>query len=1298
MAKRIISLFLAIIVLILNGEIFVTAYAENAEDDLELKSITVIYNKSTKKINVLEDKEHNYYMNTSDISAFSHFNYSSEKSTFYYDVQDPNSFCPKEVLVHKEAKSIWVKNHWLYCKSIKTERPFTHIIEQNGVTFLPIDVIFPCLDTSIDVVEGKLIIEPAESTVAESLCNIDVDLGTNDLEKYSCNLCDFTENKKIVYLSTLYEDLTNVRVSRLPVLKKMIPNVKIDHFENAFTSYLLDDSAYLEAVESSESAIKQISRNTIDIYEILQDNIDGAKVVYKELPKEVAKRIVEAKRKDIDWLKDTTLDDGFEKIGDKLDIASFGIDAASASIATYNAHEYAVADNISMLSAVYDLENKTYKYDIFMKEEDIEALAAQSCYKLASEELLTAISDSIKKEIVKYGVGQLTDMALKEILNKSWIDGERLLLSKIFPEFTTTTSIMEKLPYHYLISNTALQEFKYRRYNAYQERNVAEHYGHESRTEEHITKARQSLILYLTASKHCYKSIKEVYEANHQKFALCDRKIAEIDDLLIKLYLAGFSVRYDSLESLKKEVDENSKKLDNLKTAEPVDWLNLSAMVFAKDYQIPDAGPFLALYESPSGDSKQIVNIPKGSEVTIISVPDNYQDGDWNHQMVKVDFNGQEGYVHTNYLFCNPLFDMSIYTKEQVLDIGKLLFQEYDNLANMFAFSAGFIDVQSTNESFDWYEKLQPAGLTIQRLKDDFYKYFSKDTVGFFRGASFEDLYTEKDGYLWRLAAWGDEIWRDHFEVKSVESISDNEVIFNVEEILIPDFYEHYNTETFSYKFRLVNEDGKWMLTVPEDRYKVYDPNSNTQTGQTYEDIYGSLVFDGVNNQKGLYGHEDYVDQPTGYRIQKYFLGDINNDGIKELILEVTLSGTDETFRECYTYEKGGVKWLGTYDDIYVAEDCYIPSDGNGLVVVSLADDEMEMFKGYSYRYWRPWDIVQKGNRIPYVSDFPKIGYYLTDYDNPTTIPDNIRSKLGIKLSAYSPANRSPLKESFNASLEQLASNNTVSDKYTAVQGIVNTEKSDLMLRRLPNTYDKTNIIAQIPKGTKITLLLPFKSYFAQDDGDQTYWYYADYNGKTGFVSAKYIKETTDRVGMTDEQITSVAKLLYLSAMNAESWSYSNCFDYSMENDIGCPDSYPHSNEFRYYPISGIKTTADWYAQIHKQFSDVYDGSRAFNYGGLEALIRSNDSYPPYYWNNNGQWYLLDAIFRKGDIPLDIAYSEPFKVVHLTKQKESGNEVFFNGYLDYSQGDSAWVYDGSIDKIDNFSICFEDGRWKVGLF
>ncbi|MBQ8922483.1 MAG: hypothetical protein IJ060_13405 [Oscillospiraceae bacterium] len=104
---------------------------------------------------------------------------------------------------------------------------------------------------------------------------------------------------------------------------------------------------------------------------------------------------------------------------------------------------------------------------------------------------------------------------------------------------------------------------------------------------------------------------------------------------------------------------------------------------------------------------------------------------------------------------------------------------------------------------------------------------------------------------------------------------------------------------------------------------------------QTYEDIYGEYIYDYTNDNQRLYGDEDYVSPPTGYTIEKYFLEDINQDGVKELILEVKIGGSDESFRECFTYEDGSVQWVGSYDDIYVLEDCFLSADKKGLVIVS---------------------------------------------------------------------------------------------------------------------------------------------------------------------------------------------------------------------------------------------------------------------------------------------------------------------------------------------------------------------------
>lgn len=265
---------------------------------------------------------------------------------------------------------------------------------------------------------------------------------------------------------------------------------------------------------------------------------------------------------------------------------------------------------------------------------------------------------------------------------------------------------------------------------------------------------------------------------------------------------------------------------------------------------------------------------------------------------------------------------------------------------------------------------------------------------------------------------------------------------------------------------------------------------------------------------------------------------------------------------------------------------------------------------------------------------------------------------------------------------------------YYATKGVVATKKDDLMLRRLPDTYDKTNVIKKLPKGTVLTLLLPFQSYV---DYDRVNWYYVDYNGQSGFVSADYIQQLEGKVEISDSQVTSIAKLMYFNAMRAESWSYSNCFDYSLDDTIDCPSNYSYYESTRFYHIHGLHTKEDWISKIHYYFSSKYDSMRN-NSMGIDSLTMSYDSSAPLYLNYNNEWYLNDVIFRKGDLRLDATASELFKIINLNMQKKEGTEIFFSGNLNYYNAPAECNYTNDIYPIDSFSICFEDGRWKVGYY
>lgn len=70
--------------------------------------------------------------------------------------------------------------------------------------------------------------------------------------------------------------------------------------------------------------------------------------------------------------------------------------------------------------------------------------------------------------------------------------------------------------------------------------------------------------------------------------------------------------------------------------------------------------------------------------------------------------------------------------------------------------------------------------------------------------------------------------------------------------------------------------------------------------------------------------------------------------------------------------------------------------------------------------------------------------------------------------------------------------NSSDSTDYLNKTAIVSTRKSDLMLRSEPSA--KASVVASMPKGSKVTILL--------EEGD---WSYVEYQGKTGWCASKYL-------------------------------------------------------------------------------------------------------------------------------------------------------------------------------------------------
>lgn len=567
--KKILSLTLSIIFIIVHT---LSVFPVNALDNiLEYKSVAMVYNDSVLYINVAIDSEENIYMTADDISKYTPFTYYSDSESFIYDKQDVNNLITKEIQIDIDNKMLYIYNNWINVIPTIIPQQLSGVYQQEDNLYLPIAEIFPCLDTCIDVSDEKLIVIPSTSTLSNTLCNINVNDYLFDMY--------YSETKIAEFICTLYEDLSNLRISRLPIIRSAFNYTETQHFKDVFTDYLLDNSVYYEAINEVISSKETIAKSLIDNLEKYKDEADYAKFSY--IPSWLATTVIDvnAMDKSEEW--------GFDKkVSGTLGAIEKTSDGFYDLVSTYTAYQFHIADHICMLNSVYDLENQSHKYSLFMNENETEAYAARIVYDKYSSELVDALFNAAAETIGENIIDKLKDLSTQKIsellnvhLNSYLIEIEKTTINKVFPSFTTTAENFEILPYHYKITNTALSKYNMNRIIL-----VDESYG------ERINNTRLNLLLYLTSSKYCYKAIQNSAKANKNDSLnnICTNNINQIDELLASLYLAAFSIEQDSYENLDTIIETNRQAIKNISLSEPTNAFELYKKYFVENYELSD--------------------------------------------------------------------------------------------------------------------------------------------------------------------------------------------------------------------------------------------------------------------------------------------------------------------------------------------------------------------------------------------------------------------------------------------------------------------------------------------------------------------------------------------------------------------------------------------------------------------------------------------------------------------------------------------------------------------------------------
>ena len=217
----------------------------------------------------------------------------------------------------------------------------------------------------------------------------------------------------------------------------------------------------------------------------------------------------------------------------------------------------------------------------------------------------------------------------------------------------------------------------------------------------------------------------------------------------------------------------------------------------------------LNLRKEPSKESKRITLLKYNTKIKITGYTITGDPHHWEDRWFRVDYNGQTGYVLAHYVaaVCSTPPEKLSEGDRSVL--GAALF--YQGLNFYLDFQRGLNVLGATyTDDFDdqGYTKLEPAGLTIQKVETEFRKYFT-DAVT----CDFTQFFKEKDGSLWTMTGYGDNVSLKYQEISTMTAQEDKKLTFGTKSVFFKDPGGDMNEEIVeNHPFTIEYTDGVWKI------------------------------------------------------------------------------------------------------------------------------------------------------------------------------------------------------------------------------------------------------------------------------------------------------------------------------------------------------------------------------------------------------------------------------------------------------------------------------------------------------
>ena len=576
MSKRILSCLLCVILLV--SVVPVSAQAE----EIAFYQILIDAGDGVQTEKAIIEGDEIYIAATS-FSKYTRFEFDEATQTFLVKGQTAGKAF-KKVIVNAEMKKAAVGT-----KLIELENSFV----VDGVAYLPFCQMLPILNADIiEVDSGIIYLVNNELSMAELLYDFDI----ND---YWFNISEeFFGRTDLLYWyiapSYLFDTVVNFRFDRLDIV---FESGTCEDYQTILTDYLKDDELFHKAMAEEDFAgdllesitgLTGITGKLDDVYDWFEkiEKIDYDPMLSDKLVEFIQKT-------NSSEVFDDQLHTWIEVIhGDIVAVGKKEFSAADILEGIDFLYTYLnqVEDHQQMLDAVYGIVDHQKKFESIpgasssFTSVDPEYLAAEQVYELYTGNIIPAIT---KKTVEKAAEELLEDFVAVKTLGMysltASLAGE--ILELYLPGDSGDRAL---LPQHSNIANSAMRKAAVPTLD----------------TEESTDEYRLSLLLTLLASRACYDIMAETASGYGQDDAYYQRKIDEIENMIMGLYLVAENVAFDTYENYEifttqnKDIVAQSSLLDA-----PTEYESFQELLFDDTYWVWTKGPtngsvYVALFHS----------------------------------------------------------------------------------------------------------------------------------------------------------------------------------------------------------------------------------------------------------------------------------------------------------------------------------------------------------------------------------------------------------------------------------------------------------------------------------------------------------------------------------------------------------------------------------------------------------------------------------------------------------------------------------------------------------------------------